>query len=504
MLPSHHMFLHVIMTSLLAIAIRQYWNLLSAKNVLDHEELVVGKSVTQKSLGDSSVWCWGSNITDRLCRFRNLCYVPMVDEFLFLHGPDSVYIGLPAGRYEPALLDLSSVADHNAQYFNFMDALGDEVRRKFSDDKTTILGGTSVIFRRFHPTNLMHALHDDLLPLHNTLLSLSEEALEEGLDAISNSQRFKHRLVFADDYGSEPFEDLFSLMSVVPPTHKEDLHSMNDLVCFTESYVGLLKHSTWYQYGFTEPQGPIRGRTVTSRTIRKFCQYVRSQLNVSTVSESADGRSIAVLSRKYNRLILNEAELILALARNLRMKVVLLSLETHSISEIISTVSSASALIGMHGSLLSLAMFLPRGSVLLELFPYAVNPAHYTPYQTLAELPGMGIHYKSWRNLNVDKTVAHPNRSPAEGGISHLTTEKQASIKSSLEVPRHLCCSDPEWLFRIYQDTVVDRLQVLQKQLLWTEYCFLLLCVTSRARVAYSMTCRSCLYPGSRQATWSI
>lgn len=44
--------------------------------------------------------------------------------------------------------------------------------------------------------------------------------------------------------------------------------------------------------------------------------------------------------------------------------------------------------IGLHGSLLIMSMFLPTTAVLVELFPYAVPADNYTPYRTLAQLPG--------------------------------------------------------------------------------------------------------------------
>lgn len=475
-MASFHTVAHVVLTSLLAIVAHEYWQLASnydhpAECNHQHSEAANADSSAlpkprQRSTlgyhgrtGDSSVWCWGSNHTDRVCRFRNLCYLPSADEFLFLHGPNSAYVGLPSTRYEPALLDLSSVADHNTQYFNFMDAVGSEVRRSFSVDRTTIVNGTSLILRRFHPINIMHVLHDDLLPLYDTLLMLSDSVIE---DVDVTSSRFVHQLIFADASSPGPFEELYKVFTVKEPIYKDELRSMNSLVCFAEAYVGVFKHSTWYQYGFTVPQGPIQGHRATARTIRRFCRHVKDQLSVDANSELADGRTVVLISRKYNRLILNEADLILALARGLRMKVISVGLETHSLSEIISAVSTASVMIGMHGSLLSLAMFLPRGALLVELFPYAINPSHYTPYRTLAGLPGMEIDYEAWRNTDAGKTVPHPDRSREEGGIFHLTADQQAAIMASREVPRHLCCSDPEWLYRIYQDTVVDVEAIVQ------------------------------------------
>jgi len=52
--------------------------------------------------------------------------------------------------------------------------------------------------------------------------------------------------------------------------------------------------------------------------------------------------------------------------------------------------------VGMHGSILILNMFLPRNALSVELYPYAVPPENYTPYRTMAHLPGMELKYVAW------------------------------------------------------------------------------------------------------------
>lgn len=175
-----------------------------------------------------------------------------------------------------------------------------------------------------------------------------------------------------------------------------------------------------------------------------------------------------VFSRYHNRLILNEAEVILALAQEFQMRVVTVSLEDQTFSSIVQVISGAAMLVSMHGAQLITSIFLSRGAAVVELFPYGVNPEQYTPYKTLASLPGMDLHYVAWRNTMEDNSVAYPGRPWDQGGIAHLDKDEQERILASREVPRHLCCSNPEWLFRIYQDTKVDipsLLEVLRESL---------------------------------------
>ena len=67
-----------------------------------------------------------------------------------------------------------------------------------------------------------------------------------------------------------------------------------------------------------------------------------------------------------------------------------MAIETHSMTELIAAVSRAKVLIGMHGSLLSLAMFLRPGSLLVELFPFARQPRALHPIQDPRGCPRNG------------------------------------------------------------------------------------------------------------------
>ena len=64
----------------------------------------------------SAVSCHGGDsVSARRCRFRNLCYHIVDESFLFSHHPESpaVLKGVPTDRFDPALAEFSSVANHN-------------------------------------------------------------------------------------------------------------------------------------------------------------------------------------------------------------------------------------------------------------------------------------------------------------------------------------------------------------------------------------------------------
>ena len=142
-------------------------------NVTESRKLFV------KSLREgSSLFCTGHNKSTRICKFRYLCYHPIEDEYLFFHGPETIIHGVPSDRFNPALLDMSSVEDHNTQYFNYVDYPAYSI---FNFPNVTVIDDFSLIFHRFNPENIMHVFHDDLLPLYHTLRQFSRNSLSVDL-----------------------------------------------------------------------------------------------------------------------------------------------------------------------------------------------------------------------------------------------------------------------------------------------------------------------------------
>lgn len=444
---------NALLVSVLAAVLWKYVKLREHVAVIEEELILTRQSqelsqvridyhgALQALMGDGTrMVCTGRMHTDRICRFDSLCYSTEANEFIFFHSNASIMLpSLGSRRFQPALLDMSSVEDHNTQYFNFVEL--PVATLKFMP-KPVFVPDVALITNRFNPDNLMHVFHDDLFPLFYTMQQFPD------LDSES-------RLVFMEGWNEGLHFDLYKLLSNKQPLLKQHLSTLGKLLCFTKSYVGLSKMTTWYQYGFVQPQGPKANILVSGNEIRQFTKFLLSKLNRSADAIPTD-EYIVIFSRTVNRLILNEAELILALAQEFNMKTVTVSLDDYSFADIAHLISNASMLVSMHGAQLVTAVFLPPGAMVVELFPYGVNPDHYTPYKTLTALPGMDIHYVAWHNTKEENTFTFPDRPWDQGGISHLDKTEQERIMRSKEVPRHLCCRNPEWLFRIYQDTVVD------------------------------------------------
>ena len=393
--------------------------------------------INEKNTGEffSSVYCHGNNHTERVCRFRNLCYNPHLGDFVFFKDFKSEIIGVPTDRFSPALTDFSSVNDHNTQYFNFIDVPS----TAFHNFSVKIVYGLTVLLKRFNPENLMHVFHDDLIPIYVTL---KENFLFDNKNEIL--------LAFADGRDAGPYADLYENFLNKQPLY---LNKEFQTLCFERAIVGLNKHSLWYQYGFKQPQGPLgKDLNLISPNLVHFRDYFLEQFSISEVPVK---NQALLLTRKHNRKILNFQAVAETVEINTNLKSHEANLEEFSVFEVIEKIKSSKVVIGMHGSLLILSLFLPPYSHIIELFPYGISPDICTPYKTLADIPSLKIAYHSWENKIEENTFPHPEYSADHGGIMHLPLQAQKHIQNSTVKP-FLCCYNPEWLYRIYQDTIVD------------------------------------------------
>ncbi|OCT74206.1 hypothetical protein XELAEV_18033163mg [Xenopus laevis] len=390
---------NVLLVSIMAAVLWKHVKLLEQFYVIEEELELTRQSqeLSQSTLtalqaiveDGTRMVCSGRMHTERVCHFESLYYSTEAEEFVFFHNNSSFMLpNLGPRRFQPALLDLSSVDDHNTLYFNFIELPAAAL--KFMP-KPLFVPDVALILNRFNPDNLMH------------------------------------------------------LMSNKQPLLKEQLKTLAKLLCFTKSYVGLSKITTWYQYGFVQPQGPKANILVSGNEIRHFAKFMIGKLNI-TIEQSAAEAYIVLFSRSMNRLIVNEAELLLALAQEFQMKTITVSLEDHSFADILVT-----------------SLFLPKGAIVVELFPYGINPKHYTPCKTLSTLPGMELQYVACQNTEEENTFTYPDRPWEQGGIVHLDTTEQERIKKSKEDTKVNISS----LIQVIKSTVKTKLGLRRQK--WTQ-----------------------------------
>ncbi|KAI9329335.1 hypothetical protein BDR26DRAFT_872639 [Obelidium mucronatum] len=445
---------------------------------------------TMDQLPASSVWCEGESLATRVCKFRNLCFNERYQWFVVRNNA-SILRGVPTMQQinddvRPGIVEISTVEDHPYTAWSY-----DQVSQfapEFQKRRVRYHTDFTVLFKRFHASNIMHSLHDDVLPLFHHIR-------EQIGGFMSPYPHFEfdlrnHRIQFVDDYEiTETFRP-FQYLTDLPIGKLSELTDDKDLItCFRDATAGVRKLTTWYQYGFNGPQGPIQDKAVNGFHVRMVTDFFVSRLGLPTqdyYGESNDlmldagqnrvianplnnlgsskttgvdyvgGDLIIILSRTRNRLIVNEAALAEHLEKTFKHQVLLVRNEDHSLEEQIILMRRAKVVIAMHGSILIMGMFCRKGTVILELYPYAVPSKNYTPYKTMSELQGMHLVYRAWENKHPKNSVSFPDRIQALGGIAHLPKEEQMKILDTPTVPPHKCCVDPYWLFRIYQDTIVD------------------------------------------------
>jgi protein O-mannose beta-1,4-N-acetylglucosaminyltransferase len=371
--------------------------------------------------------------------------MPGPNQFFIVVTEHSVFWNVPKVR-DSSFVDLSSLVNHEDFYWNFFEINQDVINTTVID----ILKSTYLI-SRVNKDNIMHILHDDFIGLYHTVRRHASENDGNFPDyaAFGTDQIIQ----FFDESGPGEYDSLFSLLSNHPLRYRKDLVNTNHITRFEQIYVGNSKLTTWYQYGFHEPQGPIKNKEVSGYNVRQAVNYIKFKLQIPEVSKQD---TLVLFSRTKNRLILNEIELLGKLSSKFNLKGEFIRNEDHSFENQVKTLQRTKIAVGMHGSLLIMSLFMPPGSILIELYPFAVPPENYTPYKTLAGLPGNHIVYRSWANTHTHHNIMHPEYPSQRGGVSDLPADQILNILQTNPIPSHICCSNKYWLFRVYQDTIVD------------------------------------------------
>jgi protein O-mannose beta-1,4-N-acetylglucosaminyltransferase len=309
------------------------------------------------------------------------------------------------------------------------------------------------ILWRFKWDNIMHVIHDDLLPLYTTYERICTGNVDKCIS--------KYQVALADEGEPGPLNEWYSIFSRSEPIilHKGGI---KNIICFEEGQTGLISDNTWFQYGFGIPQGPIVDTQLNGNQLRQFSEFVLYKFKI-TASQNLKSTSAVFFSRKINRKILNEDTVMKTIEnvhknifpKGSKLRIFNMDLATNDTKSILSHLLQSQIVVGMHGSAMIFSIFLKPGSVILELFPFGINPQHVSPVKALCDLPDVGLIYNSWINSKEENTVTYPNAPPLLGGISHLPITEQEEIRSISETPAVECCHNPAYLYRMFQDTLV-------------------------------------------------
>lgn len=429
-----------------------------------------------KVLPESSVFCYYDAVEHRVCHIKNLCFLPGYEQFVVVVKNSTVIEGVPSDR-KSKLVELTNLARHPQMYWDYREIRQEDPR--FQNLNVSYEERKTFLVNRYHAANIMHAFHDDAFNYYWLLKEFGNPSPPDSDEPFS----FEHPFVYLDTFTESDAVFMIKYFSNYPIRFRPDLSKDRNLVtCFKDAVIGNSKRTAWYQYGFNGPQGPIEDKSVNGWHVREAAEFVKrraaffrrrntfhlfntspqnptsniyEQAGVFDPSKHDSHEYIGIFDRLRSRIIVNKRELADALEKKFRMRVLFLRLESHPLEILLDAVGNTRVLLGMHGALLVLAAFAKPRTVLLEMYPFAVPAENYTPYKTLSNLEGVNLVYRSWVNTHIEKNIPHPEYPLALGGIQSLAPEVQEQIKSTHTVPPHKCCTDPYWLYRIYQDTVV-------------------------------------------------
>ncbi|CAG0923889.1 unnamed protein product [Notodromas monacha] len=423
-------------------------------------------SIIQHDLS-TRVYCRGDSFVTRRCTIFNLCVSPQRDTFIFLTSPQSQIVGVP--REEVArsdrLLDASSIADHNMMHLVYTTLpleMASQLKMRFINESVFIMNP-------FLPSNMAHTLLDDLIPLFFTYDELCFGDIYACIE--------KYRLVLLRahaNYAQHPHSPLyaaFSRRSIWNLAHDE--FDDGDYVCFSRAEVGLRKDVKYYDFASAaaEYEQPMDSSLEPEDTER-FVKFIEKRLcelapgsevcTQATCAVDPNAAKVLVLNRQKTRRILNLDELVNLLEDMYaddgnagRKTVELVSLETHSLIDLICKTKTAKMIIGVHGALMKLAFFLKPGTAVVELFPYALNPDNYQIFRTICEKLKVRVRYWSWANTNRNHTIYNADF-PHPGVITHLSHQDQLHIQEMTQVPRLDCCNDKRFHYWLHRDSIVD------------------------------------------------
>lgn len=170
-------------------------------------------------------------------------------------------------------------------------------------------------------------------------------------------------------------------------------------------YFGLLSNSCWRRAKTQVPPGTCfcevepgkSGRDRASATDSVVMEHILNELGLADQPEPSRIR-VGIISRRRKRFLLNEDELVDA-CLDLGLEVQILPLEQMTLFEQLAALRAVTILVGIHGSGrlcgyfriqgevtgLNNAIFMRRGTILVQLLPYKLN------YQGLCRLPQLSF-----------------------------------------------------------------------------------------------------------------
>jgi Glycosyltransferase 61 len=255
----------------------------------------------------------------------------------------------------------------------------------------------TILIKRELTNNLWHSLLEIFsYTLTMDILSMSRD--ENGESFYSADQAETSEVFLLDDDEPGPYLDLWNLIAKRPVRRRSDLNS-DSTSCITNLIVPLS--------GATNPMWLGDWLPIECKESKIFDVFIERVIDFYGIRPTRDDASPLVLTfidRKGTRRLQNQDQMITYLQAaypNVAINVV--DFATLNLKEQIQIVSNTDILAGVHGAGLTHAIWLPKGSAVVEIQPMDVS---YKGFRNIAAL--RGLHYHSAH------TIQPPKEEPEE------------------------------------------------------------------------------------------
>lgn len=231
----------------------------------------------------------------RVCKFKNVCYHPKIEEWFIIKTNASVFHNLQSSSPKVTLIAIQNHSSFNWEYSEISQS-----NPAFQNIKVRHEKELHFLQSRLIPDNVMHILHDNAIGLYHLLKRLR---FGDSLNEIV----MDHRILMIDGHLLTTATKPLTYLSNKPMRFISYLHQDRDVVtCFQDLVVGNSESTTWYQYGFDVPQGPIKDKTVSGYPIREFSNLVLEKIMIPFITRHGMLFIYIVHSRRYHCTLVKE------------------------------------------------------------------------------------------------------------------------------------------------------------------------------------------------------
>ncbi|EPZ32766.1 Glycosyltransferase AER61 domain-containing protein [Rozella allomycis CSF55] len=275
-------------------------------------------------------------------------------------------------------------------------------QKEFHCDRT--YKGRTIMFYARYRRNLFHTLNDSLM----NIFALSKEFF--------NGQPVSIVSLNKDPISSWPFGYFFKNYTIIELPQNTD-----ETVCFESLAIGCSPYLDAYTT-LMKPQWMKEFR-------KTFLDNLKGPETHSNEIAALKENIAYIVSRKKNRRIMNENEII-SLLKKYGYSASLLKPEKHKPYEIKTILSKAKLLIGVHGAGLTNMIFLSEKASIIQIYPYGMKiDENGIIYKRLAK--SLNLNYYEWYNKHINNTF-----SSKINGFNDFDKKNQDTIVDVVEFER--------------------------------------------------------------------